>query len=125
KSSSIFPESGHRESFRGCVESGCLLNSPRKARNVRRSRGGAGLRARLRFGRTLLDEAGCERVMRSRAHQIGCPQSQGASEQATHGTADWRTQGAQSRPNFKTMRCLLAEVESHFNLYAAIHRLAA
>jgi len=50
-SSSIYLESGHRESFRGCVESGYLLYSLTKARARRKNRARAGLRARLKFGR--------------------------------------------------------------------------
>src|SRR5437667_86416 len=49
---SISPEPGHHESFRASVELRCRENSPRKARNARRNRAWAGLRARLKFGRT-------------------------------------------------------------------------
>src|SRR6266478_5775696 len=92
----------------------------RKRNHAKADRAWAGLRVRLRFGRTLLDETGCERVMRSGARQIGCPQSQNSARQAG-GRREPRP-----APIFKlSWNSPLVEVESNFNLYAAIHRLAA
>src|SRR5438876_8890963 len=78
----------------------------------------------------LLDEAGCERVMRSLAPAIGCPQRGHLMMTRQNTLATWGSRSAQIArrpPSFSIYPCnnSLVEMKSNFNLHAAIDRFAA